>query len=281
MKALRLFYRSKVLLSFAAAALALQSQSILKLRFDEAPVVALCLGTLSYYRLHFWYHQVIPGKNMKLWPFQMPIGLIVLLFTTAVCVGVVIAYYFTGFQTSMFVMGSLLSAAYTFPLFPLFAGRQWKLHPWQKIFVLSLMWTWLTILPIIPQFHQVVPALPLLAGRFFFMFAICIPFDVRDTAADRETMQYTLADRYGLTKLRYWIWMAILVSIIFHTWCFALFNNHWLALFVLAGHGIFTAGLAAKAFGKPRGHDVYLWIDMQLIVLPVLMALLQIASSNS
>ncbi|MES2646232.1 MAG: hypothetical protein V4717_05110 [Bacteroidota bacterium] len=95
-----------------------------------------------------------------------------------------------------------ITLAYSFPILPFKQLRRFKQNGIIKLTVLVIVWTVST---------SVLPAtfIPygfdekfwwLLAFRFLFMLAICIPFDVRDDITDIKTARHTLVSLLGEKK---------------------------------------------------------------------------------
>ncbi len=85
-------------------------------------------------------------------------------------------------------------------ILPLRNGRSLRQVPFLKIFIIAATWTWVSAwLPLVisggtvDSDHWV-----FLAHRFLFIFAITIPFDIRDVYTDRSSHVKTLPSYYGI-----------------------------------------------------------------------------------
>jgi len=108
-------------------------------------------------------------------------------------------------QQLWIVPAAVVSGAYVVPWGK--KGRRLRDFGSSKIFFIAFAYTWLTVwLPAV-EWHlqgQIATWLMLLE-RFTFLFAITVPFDLRDRAVDLQAGVYTLPVRLGPHKA---IWMA-------------------------------------------------------------------------
>lgn len=115
---------------------------------------------------------------------------------------VVSAYLFfklTPLQAVWLAILGLLTLLYSFPLLPFKRLRRFKDNGVLKLFILVLVWTLsVTVVPatFIPYGFDA-KFWWLLVSRFFYMLAICIPFDVRDDMADAKTVRNTMVSLFG------------------------------------------------------------------------------------
>lgn len=101
---------------------------------------------------------------------------------------------------ALFPLG-IITFLYSFPVYKnglkLFRLRE---TPLAKIFIISFVWSaTCIILPIVQSSMQVDPLLItlLIIERFFFVFAITIPFDIRDMESDKKVGLKTLPIIFG------------------------------------------------------------------------------------
>jgi 4-hydroxybenzoate polyprenyltransferase len=109
-----------------------------------------------------------------------------------------------------------LTLAYSFPVLPFKQLRRFKQNGIVKLTVLVIVWTVsTTVLPatFIPYgFDE--KFWWLLALRFLFMLAICIPFDVRDDITDVKTARHTLVSLIGEKKCYQFSYACLLATAI-------------------------------------------------------------------
>ncbi len=116
-----------------------------------------------------------------------------------------LTYFF--FQLSLFqqigiFIASLPSLGYILPIF----GNHKRIRDIHlvKIFLVAITWTFITVfLPIVSPHgmfsHHIIP---LLFERFFFIFAITLPFDIRDLTLDEFTRVKTIPSWMGIAKTK-------------------------------------------------------------------------------
>jgi 4-hydroxybenzoate polyprenyltransferase len=97
---------------------------------------------------------------------------------------------------------ALFSVLYVLPVFR--GRRRLRDFNYLKIFLVALVWTWVTVVLPTQQANlgRQFPALLLGLQRFLFIFAITIPFDIRDLAVDARTKVRTLPGSVGLQRAR-------------------------------------------------------------------------------
>lgn len=107
-----------------------------------------------------------------------------------------------------------ISLAYVLPIFS--RGRRLRDFPYIKIFLIAFSWSWITVLIPAVEFglYYNIPLYLLFLERFFFIFAITIPFDIRDLEIDRFNGVRTLPAVLGIHKAKLLALSALTVSIL-------------------------------------------------------------------
>ena len=97
------------------------------------------------------------------------------------------------------VVLSLFAFAYFLPLLPFKNKRRLRDFGWLKIIVLAGVWTTATsILPML-YWHKNISSYPAeILIRLFFIFTLCVIFDIRDIRADISNHINTLPNKVGL-----------------------------------------------------------------------------------
>lgn len=118
----------------------------------------------------------------------------------AVVAGLACLYFFIQIawwaQVALIVPG-ILSLGYVLPIF----GRKRRLRDFDfiKIFLIAIVWSWVTVL--IPAIYcgQVfsIELLIMAAERAIFIFALTLPFDIRDLQVDQHTGVKTIPAAIG------------------------------------------------------------------------------------
>ena len=121
-------------------------------------------------------------------------------------------YQFIDFKTNTqiaIIFSGILSVSYPFRL---------RKIPFSKIFIISLVWTISTMLLLVLEnkipFNSNV--IFYLLTRFLFVFAICIPFDIRDIKYDNIKLK-TIPIVFGVSKSKLISFIILLLVIIVST----------------------------------------------------------------
>lgn len=124
----------------------------------------------------------------------------------AILGGLIAMYFFFGFRTHMIgiiCLPAILSLAYVIPFFS--KKRRLRDFHFIKIFTIAFVWAWVTVA--LPLFFYDLPlswnAALLFAERLLFVFAITIPFDIRDLKVDEHTQVKTIPKSIGVQKSVY------------------------------------------------------------------------------
>ena len=96
----------------------------------------------------------------------------------------------------------VLAAGYALPLLP--HGKRLRDLPLLKNALIAGVWTWITvIIPLVEK--DLIHGLPIFLlslGRFCFIFAISLPFDIRDMEMDRQSGVYTIPLTIGVQNTK-------------------------------------------------------------------------------
>ena len=166
-----------------------------------------------------------------------------------------------------------ISLAYSLPVLPLKNKKRLRDWGWLKILSLAGVWTISTsVLPVF-YWHKELLAYPFeIAMRFFFIFAICIIFDIRDIRADTENNIHTLPHVIGLQNsylvinisLMAFVVLCFLQCLHYHNW-----DKIW-AVFITA----IATRIAAYYLGKhPSVRGYFLIADGVMMIYAMLVLL--------
>lgn len=97
-------------------------------------------------------------------------------------------------QMLMLVIPALLTAAY---ILPIFKSKRLRDFPFIKIFLIALVWSWLTLAMVSNRLNSTLCML-LIIERILFFLAITIPFDIRDVIVDESISVKTLIHKLGI-----------------------------------------------------------------------------------
>jgi 4-hydroxybenzoate polyprenyltransferase len=132
----------------------------------------------------------LPAQN-RYW--YMAIFIAGLLMVLATIGGLPVSILYTGAGLSIFAF------AYFLPLLPFGGGKRLRDFGWLKILVLAGVWTTATaVLPILYLKKNLLDYPFEILLRFFFIFALCVVFDIRDMQADMRNNIITLPHRLGI-----------------------------------------------------------------------------------
>ena len=105
-----------------------------------------------------------------------------------------------------------LSLGYVLPLF----GNQRRLRDFNyiKIFLIAIAWSWITVLLTAQELHlsSQVSVYLMFIERALFVFAITIPFDIRDLAIDKFNKVKTIPAVWGVRPAKNLAYAALLLS---------------------------------------------------------------------
>lgn len=200
-KLLKLFFNwiiySNIFVAFCVLALTLSSELLLNSTNIQISQFVF-FATLFTYNLQRIIKRKIknhyPGKNKSSTYFIMFIS------------GIISVYHFYYFQVNtqiIIIAGGIISILYPFGL---------RRIPYGKIFIISLIWVISTMVLIIVE-NEIAITLNVnlhLLTRFLFVFAITIPFDIRDLKYDKNSIK-TIPIMFGEKKSK---WIAVLALFI-------------------------------------------------------------------
>ena len=130
--------------------------------------------------------------------------------------GLVATWYFFSLTLTnqlLIVIPAILSLGYVLPFF----GQQRRLRDFDylKIFLIAIVWSFITvILPIVERHSwniQLTDVL-IMGERMLFIFAITLPFDIRDLKVDEFIKVKTIPAMIGLAKTKYLAGLVLLVA---------------------------------------------------------------------
>ncbi len=129
------------------------------------------------------------------------------------------AYYtFDWNRRLSLVIPAVLSLSYSLPIF--WGGKRLRDFHWIKIFLIAICWAVITCT--IPYFEIIISAcdtsltyhtiILTTIERAMFIFAITIPFDIRDREIDKSINVFTLATRFDDRSLKRISWLALIIA---------------------------------------------------------------------
>lgn len=148
----------------------------------------------------------------------------------------------------------LVALAYVLPLF---RGKRLRDFPYLKIFLIALCWAWITVLGPLLQWGGTIDraAIWLFIERAAFVFAITIPFDIRDLMLDLERDVPTLPGRLGMERAKQIAYAALLAMLLSVGWNYwqGFYNGLTALVLILSA---LSSGLLVY-YSNIRRHDYY------------------------
>ncbi len=242
MRLINTFIFSNIFLSVGAVLLTVSAQVQLGMNPHWQPYLLLIFfATLFEYNRNllielFFYKEKQNSekqkwilKNRKKFLFVAIISVAVLLvavFTTKP--QVLFVFIFLGILTFLYSMPVLGNKSYLFKL---------REVPYLKIFLIAFVWSALTVfLPAIQAGEEIlnVQVELLFAERFFFIFAITIPFDIRDMQADRDSGLKTIPLLIDKNKALLLSYLSLTISFAISIFHYKMQNNWFIieAIFI-------------------------------------------------
>ncbi|PHN05246.1 hypothetical protein CRP01_17155 [Flavilitoribacter nigricans DSM 23189 = NBRC 102662] len=107
---------------------------------------------------------------------------------------------------------ALISMGYVLPIFG--RGRRLRDFNYIKIFLIAICWSWITVyIPALELgLEYNIPLLFLFLERIFFIFAITLPFDIRDLEIDRANHVQTIPAVLGVRRSKILAIVALVIS---------------------------------------------------------------------
>ena len=203
---LQFIVNSNLWISIGALAATLQTVILVQGELAYHPIYALIFGATM---LVYIGQRMLPlllnkGKQDTYMAQWMERNTFVLYFALILSVSIIFyGLWFIQYKV-VIILGllGLASVGYAVPLIK-FNGQSLRLRDWGLIkpFLLGLIWALVTVTLPLLQFGSNVfetANMALFAERFFFITAICIPFDIKDMHHDKtDIAQHTLPLKYG------------------------------------------------------------------------------------
>jgi len=198
-------------------------------------------------------------------------GFIIAFITTKTAV--LLAFVPLGILTILYSVPGLENRNYLFKL---------REIPYLKIFLIAFVWSASTILlPVIQAGHDILKTqvILLFAERFFFIFAITIPFDIRDMKADRESGLKTIPLLVNQKKALALSYLSLIICLFISFFHYRLQNN-WFVVEALSISLITTFLFIKLEFFRNWGKYYYQVLDATLLLQGVLVLVFYFFTHN-
>ncbi len=253
-----LFY-SNLWIAMAAIALSAQSRWLLTYRLQWTPLYGVIFfGTLFLYALH----RLVGMKKVDSFTGQTRFA-IVEKFKTHIFLYAVVAAaggLWCLLQLPQSLIWALLPVAlvsliYVLPVLP--SGKRGRDISFVKIFMIAISWSWVTVfLPALEvKMTWSIAFYLMFLERLFFIFAIALPFDIRDMAIDRHNRVQTIPSRFGIksSKIMAAIVLVFMLSMVWLNYCIDAYS--WASCIALGISALTTFSLVY--FADKHQHDYY------------------------
>lgn len=128
--------------------------------------------------------------------------------------------------------------------------------PFLKIYVIAIIWCNALMFPLFLNQDFNFSSILFVISHFFFIIAICIPFDIRDIHFDNPKMK-TIPQKVGIENAKKWSLIALLIfNIITFVSKPQLISNHFFIVSL-----ILTYYLLIKANVNSKSYFFYIFID--------------------
>lgn len=202
LKLLNFYIYSSLHIGIAAVALIFQTTHLFDIEVSLYYYLFVFAATVFIYCTH----RIIGFQRMPLWIKAGRFTIIkqyeshIKLYAVLGLIGCIVLFFFLPFKVMVYlVLPSLFSIAYVLPVFK----NKYRLRDFNyvKIFLIAIVWGYITAF--IPMLFgsielDLVSKGLIIAERILFVFAITIPFDIRDHEIDKETNVITIVHTLGI-----------------------------------------------------------------------------------
>lgn len=242
----------------AALAMTIQSHMLLEGSWHWSNLDAfIASGTLTIYALHRMVALRLAGGDQMEGRFKVMQAFRWHIIAYAIIAAAFAAYFFWQLPLLLklsLLVPNLIALGYVLPFLN---GRRLRDLPYLKIFLIALSWAWITVVaPAQSVGLSINSSIILMAlERACFIFAITIPFDIRDLAQDEKAAVSTLPGALGILRAKRIALVSLVLMMILVT------GNYWLGqystriLLALLLSALSSAYFIWKA--TPDKHDYY------------------------
>lgn len=218
-------------------------------------LILILLSTLCSYSLH----RIVGMRKVKAFNHKGRFKIIAQyknhIFLYLMLAGLGIMYFMTKFEITHLLLlfpSILITLLYVLPVFK--NGRRLRDFPLIKIFLIAFVWSWVCYAIPVLMYDRPINYL-LLVERICFIFAITIPFDIRDMDVDKSIKVETLIHKLGVRRSKI---LALLILFVGFAMLLVLSYLQFISFQYLLGYIIvyvLTAFLITMA--TKEHHDYY------------------------
>ena len=174
--------------------------------------IFVAVATFFLYNIHkpitfFLKKQLVDDQRfLKTKSFSTPLSILTIL------AGLFCLYFFFNIKTATqlsLLVAAFFSLAYVLPVF---GGKRLRDLPFVKIFTIAFVWAFVTVILPVQEFGNILDSHVKLmfSERALFIFALTIPFDIRDLDVDAKTNVKTIPLSIGVQNAKYLGILALL-----------------------------------------------------------------------
>ncbi len=202
-KIIDLILYSNFWIAVGALALCLQTAHLLQLELPPALLFFVFSSTLFLYALH----RIVGLQKVK--PFQDKGRYLVIstfrnhiiIYAALGGLAAFVSFWYLNWNVQLaLIIPAILSLGYVIPV--LTGNKRFRDVHFVKIFMIALVWAAITVL--LPTLEADIPLHASIMWMFLerasFIFAITIPFDIRDLSIDEHTAVKTIPSTFGIPK---------------------------------------------------------------------------------
>lgn len=255
---MKFLIQSQVFIALIAVAYSVETELLLNQKPEVHPYLFLVfLSTFLIYNMSRYAAK--PMKRSITW------FMVALLAATFILVAV--AFWARWQVIVMLIPLAGLSLLYTFPIVPF--NKQFvtlRTIPYVKIFVITIVWSLVTVLLPVVRMEQAIDlhVLLIFVERMIFVFVLALMFDIRDMEQDQRSGLKTIPLRLGKAqsqRLCRWLLLIFLAIAIIHYWPA---QPEVLPAMVLSALGAFI--LIRDSIFKDRSEYYFALVDSMMLV---------------
>ena len=191
---------SSIHIALAATLLILQTYLLLDIDIDYHYLAFIFSSTVFLYALHNILGVFTPQEEVIRDKLETIRRLRVLLVAMIIVFGLISVYTFFNLtidEIIAIVFFAFISVWYVIPLF----GKRLRDYPIIKIFLVALVWAAIsTLIPFYKSDVGLTTRILVFIEKYLFVFAIAIPFDIRDIEFDCSRKVKTIPNKFGIKK---------------------------------------------------------------------------------
>jgi len=204
---------SSIHIALSATLFILQTYILFNISADYHYLIFIFSSTVFLYALHNILGVFTPQEDVIRDKLETLRKMKALLSAMIIVFGLISAYTFFQLSTNeiiAIIFFAFISVWYVIPLF----GKRLRDYPIIKIFLVALVWAAIaTLIPLYKSEVELSTRIAIFIEKYFFIFALAIPFDIRDIEYDCSLKVPTLPNKFGKNKAVLLAVIALLVSV--------------------------------------------------------------------